>query len=187
MQTNTMRNASSNVSPDTTLLTLQEEAITRSALPPLKTYWMPLDEFKEQWAAFGSRFPDFPFALTATGHAFFALSHERRASSHFTQVARERARLSLPAYWRRYEVTWKQAERDLHESCYHWSRAAFCLDQLLARPLTAQECEAIRTHARAARWQQERLWALLDEVRRDIDTWRAPQAGEEAPQQEVTR
>lgn len=170
MQT-TIRNTLSDVPLGTPpMRTLQEEAISRSILPPLSTCWMPLHEFEEQWAAFGTILTCAQ-ALTATGHAFFALSHESSAFQHFTQVACERTRLSLPASWRRYEATWKQAERDLYEACYHWSRAVFCLDQLLPCLITVEDCERACTHSRAARWQQERLWALLDEVRHDIATW----------------
>lgn len=161
--------------------TLDEQAIARSPLPPLSTYWLPLDEFLTQWAAFGRIVPDFPLALLGVGHAFFALAHERRAHSHFTQVAQVGEHLALPAFWRRYEFTWKQAERDLHESCYHWSRAAFHLDQLLPRLVSGELCVQVRQHSRAARWQQERLWALLDEVRGQIAMWRAQQEGASVP------
>lgn len=176
LQTTIFRNMMPEKTPGTNT-TFQEEAISRSLLPPLSTYWMPLHEAIEQWATLGTTI-NYTHALSAVGHAFFALFHESRALKHFSQVARERAHLSLPAYWRRYESMWKQAEHDLHETCYHWSRAAFCLDQLLAQPLTAEECEVIGTHSRAARWQQERLWASLDEARSGIDTWRGASAGE---------
>ena len=158
--------------PSTTTPTLYEQAIMHSPLPLLSTYWVPLDEFLTQWATFGQTLPDFPFALLSVGHAFFALAHECRAHSHYTQVAQTGAQLAQAAFWRRYEFTWKQAERDLHESCYHWSRAVFHLDHLLTRLLTDELCTLVRQHSRAARWQQERLWALLDEVRGQIATWR---------------
>ena len=177
MQT-TIRNTFSDVPQGTPpIYTLQEQAIARSLLPSLRTYWLPLHEFREQWATFGATVYSFSHALSATGHAFFALSHESRAHQHFTQLAQVTTRLALPTYWQRYEATWKQTERDLHESCHHWSRAAFCLDQLLPRLVTVQDCEAVRMHSRAARWQQERLWALLDEARRDIATWCLGEAG----------
>ena len=162
---NTLSGVSQSIPP---LRTLQEQASRRSLLPPLSTYWMPLSEFIEQWAAFGTTVTP-PLALSAAGHAFFALSHERRAHQHFCRVAREQTSLSSPAIWSR----WQQSERGLHKALHNWSSAAFCLDQLLHRDVPAEEEETMRTHARAARWQQERLWALLDEVRRDIATWRS--------------
>ena len=189
--TTTNGNRMSEPVPQHTATTTQEEAISRSMLPPLSTYWVPLHEFRDQWAAFGRTIPDFPLALSATGHAFFALSYERRAHQHFARLPQAGARLSLTDYWQHFESTCKQVERDLHDAAHHWSRAAFCLDQLLAHPLTCEECALVRTHSRAARWQQERLWALLDEVQRDIATWRAQDPHEEhtgtpVQQQEAT-
>src|SRR5207245_11537514 len=45
----------------------------------LSTYWMPLCEPIDEWASFAQHAEQRVPALTAVGHAFFALSHETRA------------------------------------------------------------------------------------------------------------
>lgn len=51
--------------------------------PELSTYWMPLCEPIDEWATFAQHAERVP-ALTAVGHAFFALSHETRALRSYT-------------------------------------------------------------------------------------------------------
>jgi hypothetical protein len=53
----------------------------------------------------------------------------------------------------------------VQEAAHHWSRAAFALDTLHPTDLDPAALARARQLSRIARTQQERLWALADEVR----------------------
>jgi hypothetical protein len=55
----------------------------------------------------------------------------------------------------------------VQEAAHHWSRAAFALDTLLPTDLDPSAFARARQLSRIARTQQERLWALTEEVRAD--------------------
>ena len=152
----------------TTPVTIQvEEEASSSAR--LSTYWMPLDEPRRAWAAFGAEVTLVP-TLTATAHAFFALAHETKALRHFTFAWEQHTGSRFPdhaGYW------YGQAEQALFEATHHWSRAACALDSLLARELTPVALAKARQMSRAARAEQERLWKLTDEVHGAIVGYRA--------------
>ncbi len=135
--------------------------------PALITYWMPLCEPIYEWASFAQHAERVP-ALTAVGHAFFALSHETKALRYFT-LAWEQQRGRFPEnadYW------YNQTGRALMDATHHWSRVASALDTLTPDELTADNLAEVRRMSRAARAQQERLWKLTDEVRAEIADWR---------------
>ncbi|SRR6266567_196983 len=147
-------------------------------LPALSTYWMPLAEPIYEWASFAQHAEQRVPALTAIGHAFFALSHETKALRYFTLAwKQQRGRYPENAdYW------YTQAGRALLDATHHWSRASSALDTLIPDELTADELNEVRTLSRAARAQQERLWKLTDEVRAAFQDWR--QSRQPAVQQE---
>ena len=139
-------------------LSLQEERPPEQ--PTLSTYWMPLDEPRRTWAAYGAKTTLIPM-LTATAHAFFALAHETKALRHFTFAWEQHTGHRFPdhaGYW------YAQAEQALFEATHHWSRAACALDSLSPRELTTAELAEARQLSQVARTQQERLWKLTDEV-----------------------
>ena len=147
-----------------------EQASRAYELPPLSTYWMPLDEPRHAWAAFGEVATLAPM-LNATAHAFFALASETKALRHFSlAVEQERRRLfaAHAGYW------YGQSEQALGEAARHWSRAAYELDVLAASDFRCPQdgLDEARSMSRAARVQQERLWKLTDEVRAAIVLWR---------------
>ena len=49
----------------------------------------------------------------------------------------------------------------------------------------AEDLERVRALSRSARWQQERLWTLTDEVRKDIQAQQKPHL--DTHEQEATR
>lgn len=163
-----------------TSLTLPGEEARPPAHLELSTYWMPLDEPRHAWAAFGAEAAPVP-ALTATAHAFFALSHESKALRHFTYASEQRRGLCFPQhadYW------YRQAEHSLYEASHHWSRAACALDSLMPTELSPVELAEARQMSRDARAQQERLWKLTDEVRAVITIFRGqPQGDQEEARQ----
>jgi hypothetical protein len=154
--------------PSTTPLE-QDRPPVQSAL---STYWLPLEGVTQQWAAFGAQ-ADCALTLKATGHAFFALSQERRALRHFDLAAEQQQRRLFAEhadYW------YGQAEHALFEATHHWSRAAYELDALSASDFHYQDgLDEVRALSRAARAQQERLWKLTDEVRDALLAWRREQ------------
>src|SRR6266853_1715559 len=109
-------------------------------LPALSTYWMPLCEPIYEWASFAQHAERAP-ALTAVGHAFFALAHETRALRSFT-LAWEQQQGRYPKdadYW------YTQAGRALLDATHHWSRAACALDTLTPDELAAEDLQAVRS------------------------------------------
>ena len=156
---------------------LEEEEHLPASVPRLSTYWMPLEGIIQHWAAYGAEADRVP-VLTATAHAFFALSHESRALRHFTFACEQHTGSRLPdhaGYW------YGQAEQALFEATHHWSRAACALDSLSPRELTSVALAEARQMSRAARAQQERLWKLTDEVHAAIATYRVDQQPQRPP------
>ena len=125
----------------------------------------------QHWATYGAEATSVS-ALTATAHAFFALSHETKALRHFTfaweQHTGRRFR-DHAGYW------YGQAEHALYEATHHWSRAACALDSLSPKELTAAALAEARQMSRIARAQQERLWQLTDEVHAALVAYQAEQ------------
>jgi hypothetical protein len=66
--------------------------------------------------------------------------------------------------------------RHLQEAAHHWSRAAFALDTLQLGQLDPEALARTRRLSRIARTQQERLWALIDEVHAEVQTADAGQS-----------
>ncbi len=156
--------------PLTQLTETVESSPVRSneaAQSELSTYWMPLCEPIYEWASFARHAERVP-ALTAIGHAYFALAHETRALRSFTLAwKQQQGRYPKDAdYW------YTQAGRALMDATHHWSRAACVLDTLTPDELTQDDLDEARRMSRAARAQQERLWQLTDEVRAAIADWR---------------
>jgi hypothetical protein len=131
---------------------------------PLSTYWIPLQELIAHWSNLDLLLLPAPVAplLTAIGHALFALSRETRALRLCT-LAWEKQQQDAPEAI--IQSRYAQAARHVQEAAHHWSRAAFSLDTLLPSDLDPTALARARQLSRIARAQQERLWALTDEVR----------------------
>ena len=141
---------------------------------PLSTHWIPLHELLACWMDAETVQLPAPVAplLTAIGHALFALARETRALRLYT-LASEHDQRGAPA-----AVTRSRAEQTLchlHEAAHHWSRAAFALDTLQPAQLDPEALSRARRLSRIARTQQERLWALLDEVQAEMQGWHTGQ------------
>jgi hypothetical protein len=149
-------------------------ALEESGTAPVSTHWIPLHELIAYWTAVDTLLLPAPVAplLTAIGHALFALSRETRALRLYT-LAWQKQHWQAPQI--ETESRYQQAVRHLHEAAHHWSRAAFSLDSLLPTDLDPAALARARRLSRIARTQQERLWKLTEEVRADIETWRAQQ------------
>jgi len=141
---------------------------------PLSTHWIPLHELITHWTEVDTLLLPAPVApiLTAIGHALFALSRETRALRLYT-LAWDKQQWHAPSVVTNSRS--QQAVRYLHEAAHHWSRAAFSLDSLLPTELDAAAFAHARQLSRIARTQQERLWALTDEVLIESEAWRAQQ------------
>jgi hypothetical protein len=145
---------------------------------PVSTHWMPLHELIAHWTAVDTLLLPAPVAplLSAIGHALFALSRETRALRLYTLAWQKQQ-------WHAAQIEthsrYQQAVRHLHEAAHHWSRAACSLDSLLPKDLDPAVLARARQLSRVARTQQERLWALIEEVRADGETWQAQQDKEE--------
>src|SRR2546421_9382165 len=148
-------------------------------LPALSTYWMPLAEPIYEWASFAQHAEQRVPALTAIGHAFFALAHETRALRSFTLAWKQQQ----GRYPKDTDYWYTQTGRTLQDATHHWSRATSALDTLTPDELTADDLDEVRRMSRAARAQQERLWKLTDEVRASFQDWR--QSCQPAVPQEV--
>jgi hypothetical protein len=144
---------------------------------PLSTHWIPLHELITHWTDVEKLLLPAPVApiLTAIGHALFALSRETRALRLYTLAWEQRWHAPSAVTNSRSH----QAVRHLQEAAHHWSRAAFSLDSLLPEDLDPSALARARQLSRIARTQQERLWALTDEVRADIEAWRQQQEQKE--------
>lgn len=144
----------------------------------LSTHWIPLHELIAFWTHPDTvQLPE-PVAplLTAIGHALFALGRETRALRCYTLAWQHAQQWHSPAV-----VTWgrgAQTVRHLHEAAHHWSRAAFALDSISPGQLDPEAVVRTRRLSRIARTQQERLWALIDEVEAEV------QAGQNPPSQQ---
>lgn len=130
----------------------------------LSTHWMPLHELIAHWMDPETLLFPAPAApvLTAVGHALFALGRETRALRLHTQSWQYKQHCAPAALIQRHL---QQAVRHLQEAAHHWSRAAFALDTLLPSDLDPSALARVRQLSRIARTQQERLWALTEEVR----------------------
>jgi len=153
-------------------------ALEESNIAPLSTHWLPLHELIVHWTAVDTLLLPAPVApiLTAIGHALFALSRETRALRLYT-LAWQKQQWHAPS-----AVTssrYHQAVRHLHEAAHHWSRAACSLDSLLPTDLDPAAFARARQLSRIARTQQERLWALIEEVGADREAWHAQQDKEQ--------
>ncbi len=150
-------------------------------IPLLSTYWVPLDEAIHQWADFGKE-ATLATALSAIGHAFFALSHERRALRCYTRGWHHHWRMCSQQAAFCFDRTGQQ----LHEAAHHWSRVVYLLDEFAVEyPLAPDDLDRVRALSRCAKAQQERLWALTYEVRHDLQAAGVQQASH--PEQEATR
>ena len=161
---------------DTHLLDVSPVLETGSPAP-VSTHWIPLHELIAHWTAVDTLLLPAPVApvLAAIGYALLALSRETRA-----------LRLSTLA-WQKQQWNAPQSETDglgtlavrhLHEAAHNWSRAACSLDSLLPTDLDPLALARARQLSRIARTQQERLWALTDEVLADLEMGRAQQKEE---------
>jgi hypothetical protein len=130
---------------------------------PLSTHWMPLHELLAHWMDPETLLQPAPVApiLTAVGHALFALGRETRALRLHTQAWRAEQACAPAAL---IQSRLQQAVRHLQEAAHHWSRAAFALDTLRPTDVEPSELARVRQLSRIARTQQERLWALTEEV-----------------------
>jgi hypothetical protein len=161
---------------DTHLLDVSP-ALETSSAAPLGTYWIPLHELITHWTEGDPLLHPAPVApvLTAIGHALFALSRETRALRLYT-LAWEKQCWHAPDAVTQSRS--QQVVRHLQEAAHHWSRAAFSLDSLLPTDLDPAAFARARQLSRIARTQQERLWKLTEEVRADVQAWRAQQEQE---------
>jgi hypothetical protein len=130
---------------------------------PLSTHWIPLHELIAHWIDPETLLEPAPMApiLTAVSHALFALGRETRALWLHTQAWRSEQQCAPAAF---IQSRLHQAVRHLQEAAHHWSRAAFVLDTLLPSDLEPAALARARQLSRIARTQQERLWALTEEV-----------------------
>jgi hypothetical protein len=162
---------------DTHLLEVSP-ALEESSTAPLSTRWIPLHELIRHWTAVDTLLVPAPVAplLVAIGHALFALSRETRALRLYT-LAWQKQQWHAPRTVT--NIRSHQVVRHLQEAAHHWSRAAFSLDSLLPTDLDPVALARARQLSRIARTQQERLWALIDEVYADIEAWHAQQDKEE--------
>jgi hypothetical protein len=149
-------------------------ALEESSTAPLSTHWIPLHELIAHWTDVDTLLLPAPVApvLAAIGHALLALARETRALRLYT-LAWQKQQWNAP-----HAVTNSrshQAVRHLHEAAHHWSRAAFSLDSLLPSDLDPAALERARRLSCIARTQQARLWALIEEVRADVEAWHAQQ------------
>jgi hypothetical protein len=153
-------------------------ALETGSPTPLSTHWIPLHELIAHWTRLGPLLTPAPVAplLSAIGHALFALSRETRALRLYT-LAWQKQQWHAPRAVTNSRS--HQAVRHLHEAAHHWSRAAFSLDSLLPTDLDPAALERARRLSRIAHIQQERLWALTEEVRAERETWHAQQDKEE--------
>jgi hypothetical protein len=143
----------------------------------LSTHWIPLHELITHWSNLDLLLLPAPVAplLTAIGHSLFALSRETRALRLCTLAWQKQQEYAPDAITR---SRYAQAMRHLHEAAHHWSRAAFALDTLLPTDLDPAALARAQQLSRIARTQQERLWALTEEVRTEQAGAGSPVQGE---------
>src|SRR6266568_981496 len=79
----------------------------------LSTYWMPLCEPIHEWTTFAQHTQQRVPALTAIGHAFFALSYETKALRYFTLACQQHGCIPTDrGYW------YTQAGRTLQDATH---------------------------------------------------------------------
>ena len=172
-----------------TLSGLAQQRATREISPvleygnstPLSTHWIPLHELIGYWMdAETAQLPE-PVAplLTAIGHALFALGRETRALRCYTLAWQHSQQWHSPAAVTRSRC--EQTVCHLHEAAHHWSRATFVLDSIPPDHLDPEALTRVRRLSRIARTQQERLWALVEEVGSECAGW---DKGQDRPRQQ---
>jgi hypothetical protein len=159
--------------PDQSGLLDVSPALETGSSTSLSTHWIPLHELITHWTNLELLLLPAPVAslLTAIGHVLFALSGETRALRLYTLAWEQQEHAPEAVTQSRYQ----QTVRHLQEAAHHWSRAAFTLDTLLPTDLDPTALARARQLSRIARTQQERLWALIEEVLTERAVWRAQQ------------
>ncbi len=147
----------------------------RSTIPSmLSTAWIPLDALIQVWATFGAQAASAP-ALTATGMAFLALSWETSALHHRTWAYQGQQRGLGRSVVRRLG----QAMQDLSQATTHWSQAALWLERLANDEYQpVDDLEPVRELLRQVLSQQQRVWALMQEVQEDLLAYGQPMSEE---------
>lgn len=150
------------------------------------THWIPLHELLAYWTRTETAQLPAPVAplLTAIGHALFALARETRALRLYTLAWQKQEQEGAAEAITRSRCA--QTVRHLHEAAHHWSRAAFALDTLQPTQMEPEALVRARRLSRIARSQQERLWALIDEVEAEGQAWQAEQNHTQPQQQEAS-
>jgi hypothetical protein len=132
--------------------------------PLLSTFWVPLDETIQAWATFSAQATGAP-ALTATGMAFLALSWETSALHHRTWAHQHQQRGLRRSAVRRLG----KSMQDLSHATRHWSQAALWLERLANdEHQPVEDLGAIRSLMQHTMEQQQRVWALLQDVQADL-------------------
>jgi hypothetical protein len=126
---------------------------------------VPLDEVRQAWANFGAEALSCP-ALLATSTAFRALCWETSAMGYhrLADQAQQRDRSQEAARWL------SQAVQDLDEAVHDWRTVLLWLERLASsgtQEAHTELLERVRALSEQATAQQQRLWHLVGQVRRE--------------------